>query len=88
MYDQEISNSPLTRLASKVQTQGPEDQDQRTKDQRTKGPEDQGTRGRDHKDEGTSGPRDQDKGRNSFLIWFSETKKGCVDRKQFLIDRN
>ena len=52
MYDQEISKSPFTRLASKVQTQGHEDQDQRTKDrptdqrtkdQTTKGPSDQGT---------------------------------------------
>ena len=56
MYDQ-ISKSPLTRLASKVQTQGPEDQDEGPKDQ---GPEDQGTRGpRDQRDQGTRGPRDQ-----------------------------
>ena len=37
-YDQ-ISESPRTRLASKVQTKDPKT---RTKDQRTKGPEDQG----------------------------------------------
>ena len=73
MYDQ-ISKSPLTRLASKVQTQGPEDQDEGPKEQRTKGPEDQGTKGprdqrdqgtrgpRDQRDQGTRGPRDQDKG--------------------------
>ena len=67
MYDQ-ISKSPLTRLASKVQTQAPEDQDEGPedqgtrgpRDQRTKGPEDQGTRGpRDQRDQGTRGPRDQ-----------------------------
>ena len=59
MYDQ-ISKSPLTRLASKVQTQGPEDQDEGPKDQRSKGPEDQGTRGpRDQRDQGTRGPEDQ-----------------------------
>ena len=67
MYDQ-ISKSPLTRLASKVQTQGPEDQDEGPqdqgtrgpRDQRTKGPEDQGTKGpRDQRDQGTKGPEDQ-----------------------------
>ena len=67
MYDQ-ISKSPWTRLASKVQTQGPEDQDEGPKDQRTKGPEDQGTRGtkglgdqgtRGPTDQGTKGPKDQ-----------------------------
>ena len=57
MYDQEISQSRLTRLASKVQTQGPEDQDQSTKDQGTRGPRDQRTKGPE--DQGTTGPRDQ-----------------------------
>ena len=63
MYDQ-IPKSPLTRLASKVQTQGPEDQDEGPEDQGTRGPrdqttgpEDQGTRG--PRDQGTKGQRDQ-----------------------------
>ena len=58
------------RLASKVQTQGPEDQDdqrtrgpkdQRTKDQRTKGPEDgtRGTKGPGDQGTRTKGPKDQ-----------------------------
>ena len=52
LYHEEISKSPLTRLASKLETQGPEDQDQRTK-----GPDDQGTRG--PRDQRTKGPENQ-----------------------------
>ena len=64
MYDQ-ISKSPSTRLASKVQTQGPEDQDegpedQGTEDQGTRGPRDQRTKGpKNQRTRGTKGPGDQ-----------------------------
>ena len=59
MYDQ-ISKSPLTRLASKVQTQGPEDQDEGPEDQGTRGPRDQRTKGPEGpRDQGTKGPEDQ-----------------------------
>ena len=49
IYDQ-ISKSPS---CPKVQTQGPEDQDEGPNDQRTKGPEDQGqgTKGREPEDQ-------------------------------------
>ena len=62
MYDQ-ISKSPLTRLASKRpgrKTKGPEDQRTRgPREQRTKGPEDQGTKGPGDEGTRTKGPKDQ-----------------------------
>ena len=71
MYDQ-ISKSPSTRLASKVQTQGPEDQDEGPEDAKDKGPGDQGTRGPgDQRTKGPGGTRDQG---------TSDQEKGAKDQ--------